>query len=90
MRTRVQGTRRRARRRSRGKDKGVTGKGTIRTGWQVDGPEGPREELGTKILKVGWQERMALVRGGKQVGPKAERGGWSWGVGSGLKDGGDR
>lgn len=47
----------------------------------MDGPEGPREELGTEILKVGWQEGMALVRRGKQVGPKAERGGWCWGVG---------
>lgn len=56
----------------------------------MDGLEGTREESGMEILKVGWQEGMTLVRGGKRVGLKTERGGWCWGGGQGPKDGGDR
>ena len=56
----------------------------------MDGLEGTREEAGMEILKVGWQEGMTLVRGGKQVGLKTERGVQCWGGGQGLKDGGDR
>lgn len=44
--------------------------------------EGTGKELGMDVIKVGWQEGMTLpVAGGKWVGLKSERGGWSWGVG---------
>ena len=48
------------------------------------------KELGVDVIKVGWQEGVTLVRGGRWVGLKCEGGGWGCGVGWGLKDWGDR
>ena len=53
----------------------------------MDGLQGTTEEPDLEILKVEWQEGMTLVRGGKQVGLKTERGGRCWGGGQGRGSG---
>lgn len=56
----------------------------------MDVLEETREGLAMEALEAEWQEEMALIRGGKQVGPKAERCGWCWGVGPRLSNWRDR
>lgn len=73
------------RRRRRDKHKGVSKRVSNKKGarWprqQTDGLEGPGEDLGMKLLKVGWQEEMTLVRRGEQIQRNIERGGQCWEV----------
>lgn len=41
----------------------------------MDGLDGKGEKLDMEVMKVGWQERKKLVRGGKWVWLKSEGGG---------------
>lgn len=72
-------TRRKRRDKHKGESKRVSHKKGARwTRHQTDGLEGPGEDLGTKLLKVGRQEETTLTRRGEQMQHDTERGGQCW------------